>query len=114
MASYFGDLIRDNERIKKTLMDIGCRVLKYVGRAGKNPNKAAQNLLEAARQAEKWEQRVAKLRNVTVNEKHFERMAVIASELRAAAKAAPRKAAMQRAFKAVEELEAVVENTKAR
>lgn len=111
MSSFWKDLIKDSERIKKSLMDEGCRVLKCVERAKSNPDKAAKNLTEAARHAEKWE-RTAKSKNVTVHGKHFERMRRIARELRVAAKSAPQKAATQRAFKAVEELRAVVENTK--
>ena len=111
MNSYFLDLIKDAERIKKSLIDQANRIVKSTERAKINPNKAAANLEKAAHAADRWTV-IAKSKNVEIDQRHYKRMAEIAKRLRMCAEIKDHKKQSSMAEKAIQELRQVIKNSK--
>lgn len=105
------DLIRDSKRIRKSLLDQACRIIKAVERAKHSPANANRNLNDAARHADKWS-KLAASKNVEVDASHYRRMATVAASLRQAAVIKDHRQRIGLAEQAIAELRAVVRNTK--
>ena len=111
MKSYFLDLIRDAERIKKSLLDQASRIVKSAERAKLNPNKAAANLEKAAQAADRWIA-LAKSKNVEIDQRHYTRMAEISKTLRVCAEIKNHKKQTRMVETAIQELRQVINNSK--
>ena len=111
MDSYFRDLIKDTELIKKSLLDQANRIVKSVERAKKNPNKAPANLKKAAQAADRWKS-LAKTKNVDIDQGHFKRMAAISDGLSVCAGITDAKKRSLMAEASIRELRQVIKNSK--
>ena len=113
MSSYFLDLYCDAERIRKSLLDQACRIVKSVDRAKASKKRCQENLEKAAQQAERW-RRLAESKNIHVEQSHFDRMERVAAQLRQAAQTRSHRELCIAVDKVVQDLRQVVENTKKR
>jgi hypothetical protein len=112
MSSYFRDLDKNSEMIRKLLFDHASRIVKCVGWAQNNPSKASANLEKAAQCADKWQEKAKKIKEVTIDKKHYQRMSELSEMLRACVSIEDHKKRSRMAELAIQELRQVIKSSK--